>query len=218
MSIMPAKSSKNAEIIRPILRGRDIKRYKADFADLWLLNVHNGTPLSDPINIDDYPDIKEYLDLFYSGLEKRQDKGITPYNLRSCIYMDDFSKQKIVWGEISDKSKFALDDSGRYPEATTFLMTGENLKYLLAILNSKLGEFAFNQIGTKTGMGTNRWKKYTLESFFVKAPSNEEKNLIEMLVDKILIDANEQNIASLDNAIYRIYHLSEEEIMFIEAQ
>ncbi|MPN25298.1 hypothetical protein SDC9_172705 [bioreactor metagenome] len=123
-----------------------------------------------------------------------------------------------MWGEISDKSKFALDDSGRYPEATTFLMTGENLKYLLAILNSKLGEFAFNQIGTKTGMGTNRWKKYTLESFFVKVPSKEEKNLIEMLVDKILIDANEQNIASLDNAIYRIYHLSEEEIMFIEAQ
>ena len=213
-----AKSSKNAEIIRPILRGRDIKRYRADFADLWIINSHNGYGNIPAVNIEDYPDIKVHLDCYIADLQKRKDKGITPYNLRSCIYMEDFSKQKIVWGEISDKSKFALDEMGMYPEATTFLMTGNNLKFLLAILNSKLGEWSFNQIGTRTGMGTNRWKKYTLESLVVKTPTSEEKTQIEILVTKIIHEPSKENITALDNAIYQLYQLTDEEISFIEAQ
>ena len=212
------KSPKNAELIRPILRGRDIKRYKADFADLWIINSHNGYGNIPAVNIEDYPDIKVHLDCYITDLQKRQDKGITPYNLRSCIYMEDFSKQKIVWGEISDKSKFALDEMGMYPEATTFLMTGNNLKFLLAILNSKLGEWSFNQIGTRTGMGTNRWKKYTLESLVVKTPTPEEKTQIEILVTKIIHEPSKENITALDNAIYQLYQLTDEEISFIEAQ
>ena len=212
------KSPKNAELIRPILRGRDIKRYRADFADLWIINSHNGYGNIPAVNIEDYPDIKVHLDCYIADLQKRKDKGITPYNLRSCIYMEDFSKQKIVWGEISDKSKFALDEMGMYPEATTFLMTGNNLKFLLAILNSKLGEWSFNQIGTRTGMGTNRWKKYTLESLVVKTPTSEEKTQIEILVTKIIHEPSKENITALDNAIYQLYQLTDEEISFIEAQ
>ncbi len=213
-----AKSAKNAEIIRPILRGRDIKRYKAEFADLWILNVHNGTPSTPPININDYPEVKAYLDQFYPALEKRQDKGITPYNLRSCIYTDDFSKQKIVWGEISDKSKFALDEQGLFPEATTFFMIGKKLPYLLAILNSKLGEWLFNQVGTTTGMGTNRWKKYKLETLLVKTPTQKEEidinQLIQQITDSEFYD--QSIVKEIDNVIYRMYNLTSEEILFIE--
>ncbi|MGV4441986.1 hypothetical protein, partial [Ornithobacterium rhinotracheale] len=87
---------KTAEIIRPILRGRDIKRYGYDFADLWLINTHNGIKEKGikPINIDDYPAIKKHLDQYWSRLEKRADQGVTPYNLRNCAYMEDFYKQK----------------------------------------------------------------------------------------------------------------------------
>lgn len=109
-----AKSAKNAEIIRPILRGRDIKRYKADFANLWLLNVHNGTSTTPAVDINDYPEIKAHLDQFYPALEKRQDKGITPYNLRSCIYTDDFSKQKIVYPNMTKFLPFYYDDKGYF--------------------------------------------------------------------------------------------------------
>ena len=213
------KSAKNAEIIRPILRGRDIKRYKADFADLWIINTHNGTITAPPINIDDYPHIKEHLDKFYPALEKRQDKGVTPYHLRSCIYTDDFSKQKIVWGEISDISKFAFDLSGYYPEATSFFMTGNHLKYLLGILNSKLGEWLFNQIGTTTGVGTNRWKKYTLEMLLVKVPNQLEEAGITILIDKIICNMNSSHIneiEELNTLIYSLYDLSEDEIDYIK--
>ena len=215
-----AKSPKNAELIRPILRGRDIKRYKADFADLWII----ATFPSLHYNIDNYPDIKEHLLSFgYDRLKQTGDNGARKKTNNqwfetqdSISYWEDFSKQKIVWGEISDKSKFALDELGMYPEATTFLMTGDNLKFLLAILNSKLGEWAFNQIGTKTGMGTNRWKKYTLESLSVKIPTCDELKLIELLVDHIIHEPNQEKITALDYAIYQLYQLSDEEISFIE--
>ncbi|MFS2190434.1 Eco57I restriction-modification methylase domain-containing protein, partial [Mucilaginibacter sp. Mucisp84] len=94
-----AADPKSAEIIRPILRGRDIKRYGSEFADLWIINIHNG--LRDKgikaLNIEDYPAIKSHLDKYFYQLQKRADKGDTPYNLRNCAYTEDFFKQKIVW-------------------------------------------------------------------------------------------------------------------------
>lgn len=81
---------KTDQLIRPILRGRDIKRYAYDFGDLWLINSHNGIKEKGikPINIDDYTAIKSHLDNYYPELSKRTDKGDTPYNLRNCAYMD----------------------------------------------------------------------------------------------------------------------------------
>ncbi|MDU1892360.1 MAG: Eco57I restriction-modification methylase domain-containing protein [Dysgonomonas sp.] len=212
------EDSKSAEIIRPILRGRDIQKYGYKFADLWLINAHNGIKEKgiNPIFIEDYPAIKNHLDKFYSELEKRQDKGNTPYNLRNCAYIEDFYKQKIIWGEISDKSKFALDEEGFFPEATSFLMVGDKLKYILAILNSKLGEWVFNQIGTTTGVGTNRWKKYTLEKLSVKIPTESELIHIEEIIDNIIKTNSIDEIKKLDKIIYQLYELSQEEVEFIE--
>ncbi|KAA6312459.1 hypothetical protein EZS27_036613 [termite gut metagenome] len=215
-----AEDPKSAEIIRPILRGRDIKRYGYDFADLWLINTHNGIKEKGvkPIDINDYPAIKSHLDNYWDKIEHRADQGNTPYNLRNCAYMEDFYKQKIIWGEISDKSKFALDDNGLYPEATSFLMIGTNLKYLLAILNSKLGEWVFNLIGTTTGIGTNRWKKYTLEKLPVKVPTKSELSKIEKIIDTIIKTHSIDEIKLLDKIICQLYGLSQEEIEFIESQ
>ena len=89
-----AQDPKSAEIIRPILRGRDIKRYSYDFADKWLIATHNGTPTQERIKIEDYPAVKMHLDSYYAKITKRDDQGDTPYNLRCCAYWDDFSKPK----------------------------------------------------------------------------------------------------------------------------
>ena len=88
-----AQDPKSAEIIRPILRGRDIKRYGYDFADLYLINTHNGVKEKGikRIHIEDYPAVKAHLDLYYPQLEKRADQGDTPYNLRNCAYIEGFS-------------------------------------------------------------------------------------------------------------------------------
>src|SRR5690606_40525333 len=133
---------KSEEIIRPILRGRDIKRYGYQFADLWLINVHNGIKEKciPPINVEDYPAIKNHLDQYYPELEKRLDKGVTPYNLRNCAYIEDFSRPKIVWLELTNDANFCLDDDGYYINNTIFFISGNHLEYLTAFLNSNVCE------------------------------------------------------------------------------
>ena len=90
--------TKTAELIRPILRGRDIKRYGYDWANLWLINTHNGIKGIKPrIDINDYPAVKAHLDQYWDKISKRADKGDTPYNLRNCAYLDDFLQPKIMY-------------------------------------------------------------------------------------------------------------------------
>ena len=86
------KEPKSAEIIRPILRGRDIARYQVNFADLYLINVHNGISSKNipPVDIKNYPAIKKHLDKYWDKIRDRDDQGITPYHLRSCAYMNVF--------------------------------------------------------------------------------------------------------------------------------
>ena len=77
------------ELIRPILRGRDIKRYGYNWANLWLINTHNGIRGKlERIHIENYPAVKEHLDQYWDKISKRADKGDTPYNLRNCAYLD----------------------------------------------------------------------------------------------------------------------------------
>lgn len=217
---------KSEEIIRPILRGRDIKRYGYNFADLWLINSHNGIKEKGikPINIEDYPAIKKHLDGFYPHLENRADKGDTPYNLRNCAYMDDLNSPKIIWGEISDRTKFSIDMNGNFlNEATTFLMTGKSLIFLLGFLNSKLSEYLFSKIGTTTGVGTVRWKKFTIEQLPVPVVAMSDLQTIESLIINIVNAINNNSDVTetekkLNAKIYQTLDFSEEEINFIESQ
>ena len=222
---------KSAELIRPILRGRDIQRFSYNFADLWLISTFP----SKQYNIDDYPAIRDYLLSF--GINRLEQSGkqyvVNGEKIKSrkktsnkwfetqdsISYWNDFSKQKIVWGEISDKPKFAIDIEGRFtPEATTFMMTGKHLKYLLCFLNSRLSEYFFAKIGTTTGMGTLRWKKYLIETLPVPHADNTTTEELEKLVDTMLSDKDHQNIYidSINQKIYSIFNFNDDEISFIE--
>jgi len=219
-------SNKNKEILKPILRGRDIQKYSYEFGNVYLINSHNGLKSQgiEKINLQgDYFSIFQYLSSFSPKIEERYDQGDHWSNLRNCAYLLDFEKPKIVWGEISDKPKFAFDDGSYFTEATAFLMTGEKLKYLLAVLNSKVSEWYFNLIGTTTGMGTNRWKKYKIELLPIKEPTKiEEKNLERIVNDIINIkkqnpSANTTDLESqIDQLVYQLYELTPEEINIVE--
>lgn len=214
------EKQRTAEIIRPILRGRDIKRYGYNWANLWLINTHNGIKGGvSRIEINDYPAIKQHLDAYWDRIAIRADKGDTPYNLRNCAYLEDLNQPKIVWGEISDRSKFAYDFNGEYvPEATSFLMVGEKLPYLLCVLNSPLAEWFFSKIGTTTGVGTIRWKKYTIQELLIPYPSND---LIETICSYVesyvsgLISIKELE-EQANSKIYQITGLNPEEIKYVE--
>ena len=218
--ITEEERKKTDEIIRPILRGRDIKRYGYDWANLWLINTHNGVKDKIPsINIEDYPTLKAHLNQYWDKIHDRADQGDTPYNLRNCAYLEDFFKPKIVWGEISDRSKFAYDHNGNFvPEATTFLMVGENLPYLLCVLNCPLSEWFFSKVGTTTGVGTVRWKKYTIENLLIPNITKEKIKVFESSVSNYLtgkISATEFS-QFVNNQIYIIVGLTHDEIDFVE--
>ena len=216
-----AADPKSAEIIRPILRGRDIKRYQYSFADLWLINVHNGIKSKNipPVNINDYPAIKKHLEQFYSKLAKRADKGDTPYNLRNCVYMNDFSEQKIVWGNLCLSAQFALAEEGYFINAPSPMIVPGN-KYILAVLNSRLGDWYIRQLGVTRNGGYFEYKPMFVEQLPVPMiPDNEQANFIRM-VDKVLIAKTLGENSSMleeeiDKLVYLLYGLTEEEISFI---
>lgn len=176
------KDQKSAEIIKPLLRGKDIKKYSVLFANKYLINLHNNPP----VNIEDYPAIKEYLDQYYDKLEKRSDKGITPYNLRSCAYLSSFEKDKIIYPEIaSNPNAFEYDKNGYYLDKTAFLIEGNNLKYIISILNSKALLHYMKQSIRQVGQG------YQLSKIFVEVfpiPKIDElaQKPFIALVDEIL--------------------------------
>ena len=216
---------RTAEIIRPILRGRDIYRYGYKWADLWLINTHNGFKDGvERIHIEDYPSIKQHLDNHFDKLESRADKGDTPYNLRNCAYLDLLVQPKIIWGEISDRSKFCLDVKGVfYPEATTFMLSGEHLPYLLAFLNCNVSEYLFSLIGTTTGVGTVRWKKYKILELPVpmQLPKNQYDAIVS-LCNKIINTqdvtmGSTHDINKLNELISNVYGLSNEEVNYINS-
>ena len=128
-------------------------------------------------------------------------------------------QRKIVWGEISDRSKFAFDTKGVYvPEATTFLMTGEHLQYLLCILNSPLAEWFFSKVGTTTGVGTVRWKKFTIQELIIPRVTPQEEayfiqKVEELINQQIDIKTFTKNINKRLNSIVG---LSEEEESYVE--
>ena len=186
---------KTDELIRPILRGRDIKRYGYDFADLYLINTHNGVKEKGIkcIYIEDYPAVKAHLDLYHSQLEKRTDQGDTPYNLRNCAYIEDFSKQKIVYPDISEKLNFQIVEGEIYFNNTIYFITSEteNLDYLLKFLNSNLIDWYYKTLSVQ--LGEKAVRMFTIYVLNIPIPKNKDK----------------------DN-IYESYQLTKEEMDFIE--
>ncbi|EAK0823249.1 class I SAM-dependent DNA methyltransferase [Campylobacter lari] len=229
-----AEKERTAKLIRKMLRGRDIKRYSYEWAGLWVINTHNGYKSKsgekiEAINIDEYPSLKQHLKPYYKTLEKRTDKGKTPYNLRNCAYLEEFEKEKIVYSEIVKKPQFYLDTKlNFYAEATSFILTGENLKYLIAFLNNDFVAFIFKTFYAGGNLGENgfRYKKAFLERLPIpKINSKNEKlaNELISLVDEILnLKEQDKNAntktqeAKINSIIYKLYNLNEEEIKIIE--
>lgn len=237
---------KSAEIIKPLVRGRDIKKYSFDFTDKWLINSHNNPP----VNIKNYPFIKEHLDQYYDKLEKRGDKGKTPYNLRNCAYLDKFDKVKIVYPDIADKLTFTFDSDGYYFNNTVYFIDSDS-KYLFALLNSKIVNYYYGFISSQLGSkGLRAFTIYLKEIPIPKIDEESQKpfiNLVDEILEakqkikdyKPLLDEaiknnnfdreialkkeleNLENICTtnektIDQMVYKLYDLTPDEIKIVE--
>ena len=203
------------ELIRPILRGRDIKRYGYNWADLWLINTHNGIKGVKPrIDINEYPSVKSHLNQYYDKILKRADQGDTPYNLRNCAYIDEFNKPKIIFQEIVQESQFLLDEhNGFFCNDTGRIITGEHLYHLLGMLNSDLFFFAVKHFygGGTLGEHGVRMKHTFFENFPCLAYDVE----IEHMAKKLTTSYNQTINKQLNDYICKTYELSDEEKTYI---
>ena len=213
---------KTAELIRPILRGRDIKRYGYDWANLWLINTHNGVKGVMPrVDIMEYPALKAHLDQHWDKISKRADKGDTPYNLRNCAYLEDFFKPKVMYPNMTKYLPFYYDEKGFYQNDKSFMITGTNVAYLTAFLNSSLFKFCFLNNFPELLGGTRELRKI----FFDKIPvlevdDNTNKQFEELLLD-IQQEYTKSKAIAIDTIIFDLYKLTSEErdlIGFVEIE
>jgi len=225
-----AQDPKSAEIIRPILRGRDIKRYGYEFADLYLLFIPWHFPLhlakpeikgasleAEKAFENQYPAIYNHLLQYKKELSNRNkaETGIRYewYALQrwGANYWEDFSKQKIIYGQFR-KGDFSFDGEKHFLSSNEYFIVSKihNLKVLLAFLNSKIiytyGFMIMNNLGGATTIAQ--------KSIFEKIPiPTKIDNRYEKAIEELI---NNKKYNEIDKLIYELYNLTDEEISFIE--
>ncbi|MGL2617745.1 Eco57I restriction-modification methylase domain-containing protein [Helicobacter pylori] len=222
-------------LIKPILRGKDIKRYSYEWAGEWVINTHNGYTSNlkfkiPPIDIEKYPALKSHLDSHWDTIATRCDQGDTPYHLRNCAYLEDFEKEKIVYPETSQGAYFIYENSGIFLEKTAFMIVSDayNLKLLTALLNSKLITFYFKNFcgGCILGKSGYQYNKHALEKIPIPKITPQNQELAHKITDcaKAILEAKEKDPKAntqelekeIDALVYQLYNLTDEEIKIIE--
>ena len=209
------------ELIRPILRGRDIKRYGYDWAKLYLI----ATFPSRHYDIEQYPAVKQHLLSF--GKERLEQTGKT-YSVNgekvkarkktnnkwfetqdSISYWEDFYKPKIVWGNLNLSAAYSIAADGIFVNAPCPMIVPAS-KYLLAILNSKVADYYIRQLGVTRNGGYFEYKPMFVENLPV--PNNIDCKTIEYLEACV----NSKDESSIDKLVYNLYKLTDDEIRYIE--
>ena len=211
---------RTTELIRPILRGRDIKRYGYDWAGLWLINTHNGVRGQyPPIDINEYPSIKRHLDQYWDKICARDDKGITPYNLRNCAYLDDFNQSKIIYPNMTKYLPFVFDTKQFVTNQKCFIVIGENLAFLTAFFNSSLFKYCFRDSFPELQGGTRELSKIFFDKIPVYRPDKMIERNFHQLVNSIQESYTREKAIEIDKELFDLYGLTNEEreqIGFIE--
>ncbi|MFP6343860.1 class I SAM-dependent DNA methyltransferase [Helicobacter pylori] len=220
-------------LIKPILRGKDIKRYSYEWAHLWVINTHNGYTSAQkskipPIDIEKYPATKAHLNSHWDTIATRCDQGDTPYHLRNCAYLEDFEKEKIVYPCIMAKEPcFVYEEKGFYAPAPANIITGDKteIKYLTALLNSKCIYFSMRKFYMGGGI-EGELKTNNLEKIPIPQITEKNQELARKITDcakQILAlkekdpKANTQKLEKeIDALVYQLYNLTDEEIKIIE--
>jgi hypothetical protein len=228
------------------LVGRDIKRFSFTNRDRYVIVVPNGWTREKSGSADgawdwflaNYPRLAEHLQAFETAARRRTDQGEYWWELRPCNYYDTFEKEKIIYPDIATKGQFAIDDSGFYLDMTGFAIAS-NSRYLLGILNSRLLTFLFSKSSSEIRGGFLRWKRQYVYPLPIRTIDFDNSDDVQMhdemvkLVDDMLElhrqlqgsvlirrEVLEMQIEStdreIDELVYRLYGLSEDEVRVVQ--
>jgi hypothetical protein len=211
-----AEHPSSSDVLKPFLRGRDVKRWRVEPQDLWLIFTRRG------IDIKKYPAIYEYLMQFKLPLSKRAGDQRWYELQASPADVERFEQPKILYQEIATYQVFAWDDSGAYSNNKTFLIPDSDF-YLLSLLNSQLIWFFLGNITSKLQGGAYAMQTPYVSQIPIPPVSVSNQSAIKRLVDRILAakqrDAEADVSAwerEIDQLVYALYGLTPEEIKLVD--
>ena len=191
---LTAADPKSADLLKPFLEGKDLKKWRVESRNLWLIlcpkgwtSTHSG--LSDETAAQTwmqqrYPAVMEWLAPFETAAKKRGDKGEFWWEMRACVYYDAFDKPKIIYPDLSQGPKFSIDRKGNYFPNTAYFISADD-EYLLALLNSK-AEWFFLE-GVSDAMRGGEWRlrlfSQNIERIPIPAATEEQKQTIAKLAE-----------------------------------
>ena len=178
------EDAKSSELIKPLLRGKDIKKYSYTWEKLWLIFTRRG------VEIKNYPAISAYLEQFKQRLEPGTGRKPGPYKWYeiqdNVAYFLEFEKPKIIWANLSLKAAFTYDDKNFYlTNPSSILAPGE--KWLLAILNSPVSTFFLRSIALERSGGFIEQQPMTVRQIPIPQVSADIKKLLEKKVEELLL-------------------------------
>ena len=209
---------RTAELIRPILRGRDIKRYGYDWANLWII----ATFPSRHYDIDRYPAVKQYLLSF--DIERLEQTGKTHIvdgekvkarkktnnkwfeTQDSISYWEDFSRPKIIWKRIGSILRFSFDNKGCFGLDSTCFATGEHIEFLCCVLNSLMGHYLLKD-SPKTGTGDLLVSVQAIEPACIPYNTKYERQLLPLL-EKQIANLSATTEKEINDIVFTMYGLS----------
>ena len=221
----------SAKVLKPFLRGEDVKRWQINFAEKYLIKIESSVNREHPwsghsageaeqIFANAYPAIHAHLEIFRERLIDRHDQGNYFWELRSCAYWDKFEQTRIMWGNLAQSPQFAFTDSGFHLSAPATMMVSDS-KYLLGILNSQITRYLVSQSAAERQGGYLEFKPMYISLLPIPGPPENEG--ISVLVSQIL-DATDTDPTAdvseledrIDQLVYELYSLTPNEIEIVE--
>lgn len=209
----------NKNVIKNMLQGRNIRKWYYNESGENLLQT--GYDINIPKH---YPLIYSHLCQFYTQLIERSDQGVNWWNLRACQYYSEFEQpEKIIWGLTADKWAFTLDKEQHYLPSNGYILTSSYvpIRYILAMLNSKLMHFYFGYIGVMTAGGAYTLKASTISALPFKLAKNMD--ILAGIADDILdIKYRDHNAdvsdkeKQIDLFVYHLYELTYDEVLIVD--
>jgi len=221
-----AQDAKSAEVIKPWLRGRDVKKWRTEWAGLHVIFTRRG------IDIENYSAIKQYLEQFKADLEPKnlpnQKQGRKPgyyqwFEISDTIaYYAEFEQPKIIYPTITKTNVFAFDTTGIFTSQKCFIIPTNDL-YLLGVLNSQLVMYWFKATLPSLRGGFFEPSAIFMKKLPIATPSAQQRKAIEGLVEKCLAARGQGEAvaaweADINRLVYEVYGLTASEIALVEGR
>jgi type I restriction-modification system DNA methylase subunit len=228
-----AEDPKSAELIKPWLRGRDIRKWKTEWAGLYIIAIASSgnkewpwskektETTARPLFEQAYPAIHGHLSQHEDKLRIRDDQGKFWWELRACAYWEEFERPKVSWSHFATIPEFVYDEKGFLSNDKSYIMPTDDLS-VLGILNSKTTNFFLGQLSPPVRGGFMELRKIYLEQLPIPTATDTQKAPINKIVQNILANPDSPAVpqleAEINRLVYELYGLTEEEIALVEGK